>query len=146
MRGWILYRDKLEELKEIPYEMKRFTEVAAQMGIELSIYKPEQFDLMVSRDDHKSILLEGRPVELPDFMLVRLGASTTYFGQAVVRQIQSQGVLVLNSSSGIEKSMDKLYAQQILTSSGLPVPNTALLKFPINAELIEKKLKFPTVI
>lgn len=146
MRGWILYRDQLDNLKEIPYEMKRFTEVAEKMGIELNIYKPEQFDLMVSRDDHKSILLEGKPVDLPDFMLVRLGASTTYFGQAVVRQIESQGVLVLNPSSGIDKSKDKLYAQQILTSSGLPVPRTALLKFPLNSELIEKKLKFPTVI
>lgn len=147
MKGWVLYREDISTLDEIPFEIKRLMDYAEPMGIELEIYYPEQFDLVVTRDDDRSILLHGKPIEvMPDFVLTRLGAVITYFGQAVVRQFERQGVRVINSSTGIERSKDKLYSQQILAASGLPVPKTMLLKQPFDVHLIEERLKFPVVL
>jgi gamma-F420-2:alpha-L-glutamate ligase len=41
---------------------------------------------------------------------------------------------------------DKLFSFQVLAENNLPVPKTMLAKFPINAELVENQIGFPTVI
>ena len=71
MKGWILYKSTAAELKPDLYEIHRFIEVAAEKGIDLRVVKPDQFDLIVTRDDRKSILLDGEVVSLPDFLLPR---------------------------------------------------------------------------
>jgi gamma-F420-2:alpha-L-glutamate ligase len=108
--------------------------------------KPEQFELVVTRDDRKSILVDGKVTPLPDFLIPRLGASTTYFALAIIRHLERLGVLVLNSSTAIETVRDKLYTQQILAASNLPVPKTMLGKFPVDNDLVEKQLGFPVVV
>ena len=40
----------------------------------------------------------------------------------------------------------KLYTQQILAESNLPVPKTLLLKHPINLDWVEKHLTFPVIV
>lgn len=145
-KGWILYRKTVSEMDPVDYEIQRLLEVAEKHQIELEVLKPEQFDLLVSRDDAKSILLNGTETGLPDFVLPRLGADSTYFALAVMRQMERLGIRVINSSEAIEQAKDKLYTQQILAASDLPVPLTMLLKHPVNAELIEKRLRFPAVI
>lgn len=146
LKGWILYREVPEKLNPMPHELGRFLEVAKEEGIQLEVFRPEQFDLVVTQEGTHSIMLEGRPIDLPDFLLPRLGAETTYFGQAVVRQIERLGVRVINSSESIDLAKDKLFSHQILAASGLPVPRTMLIKHPVDAELVEQKLRFPVVI
>lgn len=146
MKGWILYRDALADLKPDQYEMNRFIDAAARRGIELDIIRPNQLDLIVTRDDRKSIRLNGQVVALPDFLIPRMGAATTYFALAAIRHMERLGVLVINHAEAIETVKDKLYTQQILASSNLPVPKTMLAKFPIEQDLVEKQLGFPVVI
>ncbi len=88
MKGWILYKNGAAELRQELYEIHRFIEVAREKGIELRVVKPDQFDLIVTRDDRKSILLDGEVVPLPDFLLPRMGAGTTYFALAVIRHLE----------------------------------------------------------
>lgn len=146
MKGWILYKNKAEELKPELYEMHRFIDVALEKGIELRIVKPDQFDIIVTRDDRKSILLEGEVVSLPDFLLPRMGAGTTYFALAVIRHLERLGVRVFNSSQSIDTVKDKLYSQQILAERGISSPRTMFAKNPVNICLVEKYLGFPLIV
>ena len=146
MRGWILYHEYDEGLKKERHEIERFLQEAEKQNIELNIVSPEQFDLIVTRDDRKSVILDGKVEPLPDFLLPRLGASTTYFALAVIRHLERLGVYTINSSESIEAVKDKLYSQQILASMNMPVPKTMLAKYPINIDMVEKQFGFPVIV
>jgi gamma-F420-2:alpha-L-glutamate ligase len=146
MKGWILSKHPERELTADKYELNRFLDVAAARGITMSIVTPEQFDLIVTRDDRRSILLDGEVTPLPDFLLPRMGAGTTYFALAVIRHLERLGVQVINSSTSIEAVKDKLYTQQILAECNLPVPKTMLVKFPVEVDRVARYLGFPVVV
>ncbi len=146
MRGWILYRESQAELKPESYEIRRFLEVAAQQGIDLRVVRPDQLDLIVTRDDRRSMRLEGEVTPLPDFVLTRMGATATYFALAVMRHLERLKVVVINAPTASELVRDKLYTQQTLAASNLPVPRTMLVKFPVDVDLVEDQLGFPVVV
>ena len=146
MRGWILYSRKLDELQGSDYGVNRLREAAKQKGIELSVHKPEEFDLIVTRDDRKSILLNGKDTELPDFIVPRLGSNTTYFTLAIIRQMQRLGVYAFNSADTIEKVKDKLHMHQILAENNLPTPKTMLARFPVDVATVRREMSFPLVV
>jgi len=146
MEGWILSKEKEEEIKDTSYELLRFLEVAPKRNIKIRIFKPDQFDLMVTREDKKSIVLDNESTQLPQFLLPRQGADTPYFSLAIIRHLERLGVPTFNSSSSIETVKDKLYTQQILAASNLPVPKTMFARSPLNINLIEKTINFPAVV
>lgn len=146
MRGWIIYKPSSGLVKQETYEVERFLDAAKAENIDLSVFSPDQFDLTVTRDDEKSILIDGKPVKLPDFVLPRMGANTTYFALAIIRHLERLGVYCVNSANAIETVKDKLFAQQILAEQNLPTPDTMLVKFPVNVDLIEKQIGFPAVV
>ena len=146
MQGWIIYKETEANLKPESYEIQFFIKVAKDLKIDLKVLKPEQFDLIVTREDRKSIFVDGKPVPLPDFVLPRMGAGTTYFALSVLRHLEKLGVPCINSSFSIETVKDKLFTQQILAEKNLPVPKTMLMRFPIDAELVENQIGFPAVI
>jgi len=146
MKGWILYKEKSGFLKEKSYGVERLIDSSASLGVDLQIIAPERLDLTVTREDRKSILLDGEPVSLPDFIIPRMGAFTTYFDLAVIRHLERLGVKSFNSSESIEIVKDKLYSHQILAERNLPIPKTMLVKFPVDVELVESRLGFPVVV
>jgi gamma-F420-2:alpha-L-glutamate ligase len=146
LKGWILYKTPQIELSPEAYEIHRLIETAGKKGIEIEVVSPDQFDLVVTKEDRKSILLNGEVVSLPDFLLPRMGAGTTYFGMAVIRHLERLGVYTVNSAQCIDTVKDKLYSQQILAENNIPVPKTMLGKYPIDDSLVEKYLKFPLVV
>ncbi len=148
VKGWILYRPFKVRVKQDSYENSRFLEVAKESGIDLKIIFPEQLDLIVTKDGKKSIFLDGETVELPDFVLPRMGSHTSYFALAVLRHLEKLGVHIVNPPNSIDAVKDKLYTQQMLATNNLPVPKTMLMKFPIhgNADLVEKHIGFPVVV
>ena len=146
MEGWILYKQRQSEISSEKYEMNRFLEVAQKREIDLKILSPEQFDLLVNREDNKSVIVDNHYTKLPQFLLPRQGASTPYFSLAVIRHLERLGVHTFNSSESIETVKDKLYTQQILASNNFPVPRTMLARYPLNIQLIEDTLGFPIVV
>jgi len=133
-------------LKPEAYEIKRFLEVASENGIEMQVFRPDQFDLIVTQEDRKSISIEGESVSLPNFLLPRMGAGTTYFALAVIRHLERLGVRSFSPSQSIDTVKDKLFTQQILAENNLPVPKTMLVKFPVNVDLVERYLGLPVVV
>jgi gamma-F420-2:alpha-L-glutamate ligase len=146
MKGWVLYKESSELLRSESFELNRLRQVADQCGISLEVISPEQIDLVVTRDDRQSVLLDGQGVSLPDFLLPRMGASTTYFALAVIRHLERLGVQTFNSSQSIETVRDKLFTHQILAQSNLPVAKTMLAKFPVDIDAVEKHLGLPVVV
>ena len=143
MKGWILQKKIIG--KEPSYETLKLIETANEQGIELELHDPRQFEIIVTQDDRKSVLLDDKITKLPDFIFPRMGATTSYFALAVIRHLERLGVYSVNSSEAIEKVKDKLFQMQILAEK-FPVPKTILVKFPVNPDLVAKKLGFPVII
>jgi RimK family alpha-L-glutamate ligase len=128
------------------YERQRFIEEADKYGIDFTVVFADEIDLIVSRDDRKSIRFRNDIVALPDSLLARTGSGTGYFNLSVLRQFERLNVPTLPNSASIEASKDKMYANQILAQAGLPIPKTMLTRFPCKAELVEKVVGFPCVL
>lgn len=144
--GWILCNNRYDDPETIPYELERFLDEAPRSSMELRLVQAEQIDIMVPQQDRSFVLLDKEAAPLPDFMLCRLGADVSYHGLAVIRMIESLGVMVINAPHAIDMSRDKLSTYHTLAVNNLPVPRTVLLKRPYDADLVEKLLRFPIVV
>ena len=146
MKGIILYKVNQSELNETHYETHRFIEEAEKLGIELDVFSPARFEIVVNQDEAYSIFLDGKPLERPDFVIPRMGSGTTYFALALIRQFERLNIPCINGSIAIEMVKDKLYSQQVLAYKKLPVPKTMLMKFPVDIDLIKEQFVFPLVV
>tara|TARA_Y100000034_G_scaffold2176_1_gene2709 strand:+ start:1252 stop:2145 length:894 start_codon:yes stop_codon:yes gene_type:complete len=142
MNGWILYKNEIEE----SYETQKLVEEFEKQEIKIHVVNPQDVDIFVDRDDRKSILVAGKSRPLPDFVIPRTGSGTTYFIKAIIRHLERLGVVLINNSDSIDTVKDKLYTQQVLGQSNLPVPKTLLVKHPINVEFVEKNIGYPAII
>jgi len=147
MEVWILYGDDIESTADLAHEVRRFLAEGARMGVNVKVYRPEQFDLLVTEEARDSILIDGEPEPLPDFVYPYFNhADNSYFSLAVVRQLERMGVKVFNSASTIETVRDKMHSHQVLSENGLPTPVTMLAKFPVDLDMIENTIGFPVVV
>jgi len=108
MKGWIICKEK----KMDAYENRRFQEVAQEEGIELEFRDQSDFDIITTRGGRKSLIYQGQEVSLPEFVLPRMGSGTTYFGLAVICQLECLKVPVINCAESIENAKDKLHMMQ----------------------------------
>ena len=140
--GWILVKDKFWEA----YETNRLIEEFQNQDIDIQLVDPNTIDIFVNKENKQSILVNGEPSSLPKFVFPRTGSGTTYHIKAVIRHFERMGVVVINSSESIDNTKDKLYSHQILAQSHLDIPNTMLLKHPIDIDFVEKHIGFPAIV
>lgn len=146
LHGWILFHHELDPaVPEVP-EIFRFREAATALGIDLEIFHPHSFDLIVGAGDDWAVTYQDRPIGRPDFILCRTGAETDYFTLALLRHFERRGVRLVNGPAAIELVADKLHTLQQLNRAGLPVPRTILGQFPMDATLVERELGFPVIV
>jgi ribosomal protein S6--L-glutamate ligase len=113
--------------KKTLYSTRRLIEAARSAG-----FRPRVVDVLLCN----LVLARGRPrifvggEELAGIAVAipRIGASVTAAGLAVVRQLEAQGVPVVNGSEAIARSRDKLRALQLLAAAGVAVPRTVLAR------------------
>jgi len=147
MEVWILYGDDIESNADLAHEARRFLVEGKKMDINVKVIRPSQFDLLVTQSDRESVLLDGVPVPLPDFVFPYFNHHDHgYFSLAIVRQLERLGVHVFNGADVIETVRDKLHTHQILAESGIDTPDTMLAKFPVDMKLIEETIGFPVVV
>lgn len=146
MKGFVLYSKQQKDLTESDYGVNRLLQAAKTKGIELEVLTANQFELVVTRDDKKSILIDDKQTQIPDFVIPRLGSNTTYYALAVIRQLEHLGVYICNGSESIESVKDKLRMHQLLAHSNLPTPKTMLVKFPIEISVVRREINFPLLI
>ncbi len=80
------------------------------------------------RQANPELYYKGKPLGNYDAMIPRIGASITYFGTAVVRQLEQMNVFVGNSSTGISTSRDKLRSLQTLSRHHIGIPKTTFVR------------------
>src|SRR5947209_18420991 len=105
------------------YSTRVLAEAAAHRGHEVRVLDTLQFDIRVSRRSH-GLFYQGEPVGPVDAVIPRIGASITFFGLAVVRQFEMQGIYCLNESQAIARSRDKLRCLQLLSRHDIGLPPT----------------------
>lgn len=127
------------------WETKRLLE-SCPSNIEPQVILHPTVDIIVNKENRRSIRVKNKMVDLPKVAIPRTGSGTGYFGFAILRHLERLGVPMVNSSSSIESTKDKLYAHQIFAEQGIPTPKTLLVKHPINANLVEKEIGFPAVV
>lgn len=71
-----------------------------------------------------SVHFNGKELEVYDAVIPRIGASVTFYGAAVVRQLEMMGVFCVNESVGITRARDKLRSLQLLSKKGIGMPVT----------------------
>jgi len=146
INGMIIYNKQEHELDASDYSVTRLLAAAREKGVKINVVKPQQFEMVVTRVDRKSILIDDKPFPLPDFVLPRLGASTSHYAFSVLRQLQGLGVYVCNDADSIAAVKDKLYMYQALSNSKLATPKTMLAKYPISSATVEREIGFPLII
>src|SRR4029078_9705362 len=67
---------------------------------------------------------KGVELKTYDAVIPRIGASVTFYGAAVVRQLDMMGVFCVNYSVAITRARDKLRSLQLLSKKGLGLPIT----------------------
>ena len=141
-KGWMLVKQKFMD----SYETQRLLEEFGNYDIEVKLIDPNEIDIFVNKENKQSILVNGKSLPLPKFVFPRTGSGTTYYIKAVIRHFERMGVPVINSSESIDNVKDKLYTHQILAQSNLDIPNTMLLKHPIDIDFVEKNIGFPVIV
>lgn len=135
-----------KDLYESDYSVRRLLDAGRKRGISIDIVKPEQFEMVISSGGSKSILVDDKEEDVPDFVIPRTGSDTTYYALSVIRQLQYLGAYVCNNADSIFSVKDKLYMHQLLAHSKLSSPKTLLAKFPIAKEVVSREIGFPLVI
>jgi ribosomal protein S6--L-glutamate ligase len=109
------------------YSTRRLVTAAKERGCKVSVINTMKcsIDLQSGKPD---LYYKGKPIGDYDAMIPRIGASVTYFGTAVVRQLEQMNVFVANTSSGISNSRDKLRSMQILSRHHIGMPKTTFVR------------------
>ena len=104
------------------YSTSRLREAARQRGhdVEVVDYLRCYMDISSHRP---AVVLRGEKLSF-DAVVPRIGASNTFYGAAVVRQLEMMGVFAANGSEAISRSRDKLWSLQLLAREGIGLPVT----------------------
>lgn len=106
------------------YSTRRLLEAAKARGHTVSIKNTTRLSLELVQGE-PDLFYHGKPLDSPDAILPRIGASLTRYGTSVVRQFEQMDVYTPNTSAGIGNSRDKLRSLQILSRHDIGIPQTA---------------------
>ena len=117
---------KLAVLSQKPelYSTRRVVEAAQEAGHEVQVIDYLRCSMDIAAH-HPRLMVDGTEVTGLDAVLPRIAASANFYGTAVVRQFEMQGVYTVNTSQAISRSRDKLRSLQLLSRKGIAMPVTA---------------------
>lgn len=119
------------------YSHKKIKEAAEQRGHELNIINTTRCYMNIA-SRRPDIYYNGAKLPQYDAVIPRIGASVTFYGMAVLRQFEMQGVYPLNESVAIGRSRDKLRSMQLLARDGIGLPVTTFAHDPKQTEEVMK--------
>jgi ribosomal protein S6--L-glutamate ligase len=119
------------------YSHKRLKEAAEARGHELDIINTLRCYMNIA-SRRPEVYYNGAKLPKYDAVIPRIGASVTYYGLAVLRQFEVQGVFPLNESVAIGRSRDKLRSMQLLAREGIGLPVTTFAHDPKQTEEVLK--------
>lgn len=128
------------------YSHTRLVEAAEQRGHDIDVIDHLRCLIDISSGQSK-LVYKSEELPLYDAVIPRIGASVTFYGTAVVRQLEVMGVYPLNESVAITRSRDKLRSLQLLSKHGIGLPRTIFAHRTSDpAEVISRAGGAPVVI
>ena len=109
--------------KQDLYSTHRLVEAAKSRGHEADVIDTLRCYMNIT-SSRPMIHYKGTELEHYDAVIPRIGASITFYGAAVVRQLEMMGVFCLNDSIAITRARDKLRSLQLLSKRGIGLPVT----------------------
>ncbi len=105
------------------YSTRRLVEAAQKRGHDADVIDTLRCYMNIT-STRPSIHYRGKELPTFDAVIPRIGASITFYGTAVVRQLEMMNVTCVNGSTAITRSRDKLRCLQLLSRKGIGLPIT----------------------
>jgi ribosomal protein S6--L-glutamate ligase len=134
--------------EESNYSTTRLVGAAQQRGHDVKVIDTLRLTIDLQQGS-PDLYYAGNPLEGFDAVLPRIGTSISFYGIAVVRQLEQMGVYCANSANGIQNARDKLRSLQILSRSEheIGIPQTTFVRDRADAlAAIERVGGVPVVI
>lgn len=109
------------------YSTSRLVEACHAQGVEVSVVDPLQCIVKLARK-RPEVFHDGERLSGVDGVIPRIGASITFYGLAVLRQLEMLGVFAANESEAIARSRDKLRSLQLLSRHDIGIPPTTFAR------------------
>ena len=106
------------------YSTQRLAEAARKRKHTVRVLDPLRCYMSIAPQAF-AIHFKGKPLTGIDYVIPRIGASSTFYGTAVLRQLELMGVYTPNPSDAVLRARDKLRCLQLLAAQGLDMPMTA---------------------
>jgi ribosomal protein S6--L-glutamate ligase len=105
------------------YSTHRLVEAAKQRGHKADVIDTLRCYMNIT-SARPTIHYKGGELKPYDAVIPRIGSSITFYGAAVVRQLQMMNVFCVNDSVAITRARDKLRSLQLLSKKGIGLPIT----------------------
>ncbi len=105
------------------YSTHRLVEAARERGHSADVIDTLRCYMNIS-SSAPNVHYKGEVLKTYDAVIPRVGASVTFYGAAVIRQLEMMGVFCVNDSVAITRARDKLRSLQILSKKGIGMPVT----------------------
>lgn len=116
------------------YSHQRLKSEGEAAGHHVKIINPLYCYMNVAASNPKVHYRGGEELPHFDAVIPRIGASTTFYGTAVLRHMETMGMYTLNESIAISRSRDKFRSLQLLARKGIPMPLTSFAQSPDDTE------------
>ncbi|GAA3600604.1 30S ribosomal protein S6--L-glutamate ligase [Flavivirga amylovorans] len=117
------------------YSTERLVQEGEKRGHIMEVIDPLKCDLIIEKEK-PTIYYKDRYLDYVDAIIPRIGASTTFFGCAVVRQFEMMNVFTSVTSDAIIRSRDKLRSFQRLSKAGIGMPKTVFTNYSRDVEKV----------
>src|SRR5665811_942685 len=105
------------------YSTQRLIEAAKERGHKADVIDTLRCYMNIT-SSRPTIHYKGVELQHYDAVIPRVGASITFYGAAVVRQLEMMNVFCVNDSIAITRARDKLRSLQLLSKKGIGLPIT----------------------
>ncbi len=105
------------------YSTQRLMDAARARGHSVRVLDPLRCYMRIEPNEF-SMHYKGREMSDYDAVIPRIGASVTFYGTAVLRQLEMMKVYTPNQSDAILRARDKLRCHQMLAQQGIGLPRT----------------------
>lgn len=105
------------------YSTQRLVEAAKKRGHKADVINTLRCYMNIT-SARPTIHYKGSELPHYDAVIPRIGASITFYGMSVVRQLEMMNVFCVNDSIAITRARDKLRSLQLLSKKGIGMPIT----------------------
>lgn len=127
------------------YTTRRLAKVGRRRGHDVRILNPNQCTIAMETGSLNT-RRDGLPVDGFDCVIARVGGGSGRWDHILLRQIELQGITLLNSSFGTLVATDKVRTIQELTAAGVAVPTSLQTKDPTDLPDLIARVNGPPAI